>query len=45
MRAGVDAAFQNQKPGRLAGLFPVWDARRLFHDARQRGFVKSNGID
>ena len=21
--AGVDAAFQNQKPGRLAGLFPV----------------------
>jgi hypothetical protein len=41
----VDIARQNQKPGRLAGLFAVWDELRLFHDARQRGFVKSNGID
>jgi hypothetical protein len=45
MRAGVDAAFQNQKPGRLAGLFPVRDARGLFPGVRQRCFVKSNGID
>jgi hypothetical protein len=43
MRADVD--FQNQKPGRLAGLFPVRQMPGLFRGVWQRCFVKSDGID